>query len=126
MHQAGLFLLLLCTLSFAARVAGQVLQSILPQPWLPPFEAFQASNLPYWALPTLVCRFPERQDWRPRSPLPTVLTTSCSRRKAHSAPICSRMTPLIDPLIMFGGSGVLDANAVSRAPGLGVSVNFTP
>lgn len=48
MHKA--FLLWLCTLLFAARVAGQALQSVLPQPWLPPFEAFQGSNLPYWAL----------------------------------------------------------------------------
>ncbi|MGH8772850.1 MAG: hypothetical protein ACREV2_16995 [Burkholderiales bacterium] len=43
-------LLWLCTLLFAARVAGQALQFVLPQPWLPRFDAFQGSKLPYWAL----------------------------------------------------------------------------
>jgi hypothetical protein len=32
---------------FAARVAGQALQLCLPQSFLPPFHAFQGSNLPY-------------------------------------------------------------------------------
>lgn len=35
---------------FAARVLGQALQSILPQPFLPPAASFQGSELPYPAL----------------------------------------------------------------------------
>lgn len=40
---------LLCAL-FAARVLGQALQRWLPQPFLPPEEAFQGSSLPYGIL----------------------------------------------------------------------------
>lgn len=40
---------LLCAL-FAARVLGQALQRWLPQPFLPPEEAFQGSSLPYAVL----------------------------------------------------------------------------
>lgn len=32
---------------FAARVLGQAVQRALPQPLLPPFDAFQGSRLPY-------------------------------------------------------------------------------
>jgi hypothetical protein len=32
---------------FAARVLGQAVQRVLPQPFLPPFDAFQGSRLPY-------------------------------------------------------------------------------
>src|SRR6266446_3375787 len=35
---------------FAARVLGQAVQRWMPQPFLPPFEAFQGSSLPYWLL----------------------------------------------------------------------------
>jgi hypothetical protein len=35
---------------FAARVLGQAVQRWMPQPSLPPFEAFQGSRLPYWLL----------------------------------------------------------------------------
>jgi len=35
---------------FAARVLGQAVQRWMPQPFLPPVEAFQGSNLPYWLL----------------------------------------------------------------------------
>ena len=35
---------------FAARVLGQVVQHWMPQPFLPAFEAFQGSRLPYWLL----------------------------------------------------------------------------
>lgn len=35
---------------FAARVAAQLVQLIAPQPWLPSFERFQGSDLPYPAL----------------------------------------------------------------------------
>jgi hypothetical protein len=38
------------TALFAARVAGQALQRWTPQPFLPPADAFQGSNLPYPAL----------------------------------------------------------------------------
>lgn len=40
----------LLTAAFAARVAGQAIQRLSPQAFLPPFEAFQGSRLPYWAL----------------------------------------------------------------------------
>ena len=32
---------------FAARVLGQAVQRLVPQPFLPPFDAFQGSRLPY-------------------------------------------------------------------------------
>jgi hypothetical protein len=35
---------------FAARVLGQAVQRWVPQPFLPPFNAFQGSGLPYWLL----------------------------------------------------------------------------
>jgi hypothetical protein len=35
---------------FAARVLGQAVQRWVPQPFLPPFEMFQGSSLPYWSL----------------------------------------------------------------------------
>jgi hypothetical protein len=35
---------------FAVRVLGQAVQRWVPQPSLPPFEAFQGSRLPYWLL----------------------------------------------------------------------------
>jgi hypothetical protein len=35
---------------FAVRVLGQAVQRWVPQPSLPPFEAFQGSGLPYWLL----------------------------------------------------------------------------
>jgi Enolase C-terminal domain-like len=35
---------------FAVRVLGQAIQRWMPQPFLPPAEAFQGSNLPYWLL----------------------------------------------------------------------------
>jgi hypothetical protein len=44
------FLLWLLTFLFSLRVAGQAVQRWAPQPWLPPFDAFQGSNLPYWFL----------------------------------------------------------------------------
>jgi hypothetical protein len=37
-------------LLFSLRVAGQAIQRWAPQPWLPPFDAFQGSSLPYWFL----------------------------------------------------------------------------
>jgi hypothetical protein len=43
-------LLWLLTMLFAMRVLGQALQRWVPQPLLPPFDAFQGSNLPYWLL----------------------------------------------------------------------------
>ncbi|MGH9324969.1 MAG: hypothetical protein ACRD3V_34445 [Vicinamibacteria bacterium] len=45
----GIMLWLLTTL-FAVRVLGQALQKWVPQPYLPPFDAFQGSNLPYSVL----------------------------------------------------------------------------
>lgn len=38
---------------FAARVLGQAVQRWVPQPFLPPFEVFQGSRLPYWLLLSL-------------------------------------------------------------------------
>ena len=35
---------------FALRALGQAVQRWVPQPFLPPFDAFQGSDLPYWLL----------------------------------------------------------------------------
>lgn len=43
-------LLWMLTLAFAGRVLGQAIQHWAPQPYLPPFEEFQGSTLPYWLL----------------------------------------------------------------------------
>jgi hypothetical protein len=49
-------LVMLCaTLAFAARVAGQAVQGALPQPWLPPFDRWQGSGLPYPVLLAAQC-----------------------------------------------------------------------
>ncbi len=40
----------LLTAAFAARVAGQAIQNMWPQPFLPSFASFQGSRLPYWCL----------------------------------------------------------------------------
>lgn len=44
------FPLWLLTFLFSLRVAGQAIQRWAPQSWLPPFDAFQGSDLPYWFL----------------------------------------------------------------------------
>jgi hypothetical protein len=46
-RRAALWLL---TFLFALRVAGQAIQRWAPQAWLPPFDAFQGSELPYGVL----------------------------------------------------------------------------
>lgn len=38
------------TFLFFMRILGQALQYWMPQPFLPPFDAFQGSSLPYWFL----------------------------------------------------------------------------
>jgi hypothetical protein len=38
------------TLLFALRVLGQAIQRWMPQEFLPPFESFKGSALPYWFL----------------------------------------------------------------------------
>jgi hypothetical protein len=43
-------LLWLLSFLFALRILGQALQRWLPQPFLPPFNAFQGSGLPYGLL----------------------------------------------------------------------------
>jgi hypothetical protein len=43
-------LLWLLSFLFALRVLGQAVQRWLPQAYLPPFNAFQGSGLPYWLL----------------------------------------------------------------------------
>jgi hypothetical protein len=48
-HAALLWLL---TIAFAVRVFGQAVQRWAPQPFLPPFAAFQGSSLPYGVLLT--------------------------------------------------------------------------
>lgn len=57
------------TAAFAARVAAQALQRWFPLSFLPPFDAFQGSALPYWILLpaqlgilALMCRI----GWRAR------------------------------------------------------------
>jgi hypothetical protein len=51
-HRIRRYIALLWLLAalFAARVAGQALQLWFPQPFLPPFAAFQGSDLPYSVL----------------------------------------------------------------------------
>ena len=46
-RRAVVALLGLLTLLFAARVLGQALQRWWPQSFMPPFDAFQGSGLPY-------------------------------------------------------------------------------
>ncbi len=43
-------MLWLLSLLFALRVLGQAVQFWTTVPWLPGFESFQGSGLPYWAL----------------------------------------------------------------------------
>ena len=43
-------LLWLLAVLFALRVLGQAIQFWAPVPWLPSFESFQGSGLPYWVL----------------------------------------------------------------------------
>lgn len=52
---------------FALRVAGQAIQRWIPQPFLPPMEAFQGSKLPYSTLLTiqiLILGLMLRTSWR--------------------------------------------------------------
>jgi hypothetical protein len=49
-HDSCALLPWLLSLLFALRVLGQAVQRWAPQPFLPPFDAFQGSNLPYWLL----------------------------------------------------------------------------
>jgi len=51
MHQyRHAIILFVLSFVFAVRVAGQAVQRWFPQSFLPPFDAFQGSNLPYWLL----------------------------------------------------------------------------
>ena len=52
---------------FALRVLGQAIQFWTTVAWLPGFESFQGSGLPYWALlsaQALILTFVARQSWR--------------------------------------------------------------
>ena len=51
--RAVAILLGLLTLAFAGRVVGQAMQRWSPQAWLPAFDAFQGSRLPYGLLLTV-------------------------------------------------------------------------
>ena len=74
----------LLTMAFAMRVFGQALQHWAPQPFLPPVDAFQGSNLPYWlllsvqlvilAVMTVVCRRVQTGSLAPSARTGTVLT----------------------------------------------------
>ena len=76
-------LLWLLTMAFAMRVLGQALQRWAPQPFLPPFDAFQGSNLPYGLLlsvqlvilvvMTIVCRRVQTGSLAPSARAGTVL-----------------------------------------------------
>ena len=76
-------LLWLLTILFALRVVSQVLQLWAPQVFLPPFDAFQGSNLPYWLLlsvqlvilvvMTVVCRRVQTGSLAPSARAGTVL-----------------------------------------------------
>lgn len=77
-------LLWLLTMAFAMRVLGQALQRWAPQRFLPPFDAFQGSNLPYWLLlcvqlvifvvMTVVCRRVQTGSLAPSTRTGAVLT----------------------------------------------------
>jgi len=57
----------LLTALFLLRVLGQAVQRWLPQPWLPPFVAFQGSRLPYPVLlgaQLLILTVMVRAAWR--------------------------------------------------------------
>ena len=76
-------LLWLLTMAFAMRVLGQALQRWAPQPFLPPFDGFQGSNLPYGLLlsvqlvilvvMTIVCRRVQTGSLVPSARAGTVL-----------------------------------------------------
>ncbi len=60
-------MLWLLSLVFALRVLGQAFQFWTTVPWLPEFESFQGSGLPYWALlpaQALILTFVARHSWR--------------------------------------------------------------
>lgn len=60
-------LLLLLSLLFALRVLGQAVQFWTTVPWLPSFESFQGSGLPYRVLlpaQLLILGFMARHSWR--------------------------------------------------------------
>lgn len=60
-------LLWVFTLLFMMRVLGQAIQRWLPQPYLPRFESFQGSGLPYWLLlsaQVLILAVMVRYAWR--------------------------------------------------------------
>jgi hypothetical protein len=77
-------LLWLLTMAFAMRVFVQAVQRWAPQPLLPPFDAFQGSNLPYWLLLSvqlailvvmaIVCRRVQTGSLAPSARAGTVLT----------------------------------------------------
>ncbi len=63
------WLLVLLSVLFALRVLGQAVQFWTEVPWLPSFESFQGSRLPYWALlpaQALILGFMGRHSWRLR------------------------------------------------------------
>ena len=60
-------MLWLLSLLFALRVLSQAIQFWTTVPWLPGFESFQGSGLPYWALllaQALILTFVVGQAWR--------------------------------------------------------------
>ncbi len=60
-------MLWLLSLLFALRVLGQAIQFWTTVPWLPEFESFQGSGLPYWSLlpaQVLILTFVARHSWR--------------------------------------------------------------
>lgn len=69
-HGPHAWLLAILTALFSLRVAGQAIQAWLPQPWLPPFAAFQGSGLGYASLLSsqlLILIVMTRVSWRVHS-----------------------------------------------------------
>ncbi len=59
--------LVLLSVLFGLRVLGQAVQFWISVPWLPSFESFQGSGMPYWALlsaQALILSFMARHSWR--------------------------------------------------------------
>lgn len=64
-----IWLLVLLSVLFALRVLGQAVQFWTGVPWLPGFESFQGSGVPYWALlpaQALILGFMGHHCWQVR------------------------------------------------------------
>lgn len=94
----------LLTLLFAGRVVGQAIQCWAPQAFLPPFGAFQGSNLPYWIL----------------LPAQIVILGLMARASWQAGRGTFRPTPAVARLLAWGGAVYLLGALARIAVGLTV------